>query len=99
MARLTPSWLTLSDILKVLPASLTNTGLVFLMLYIVYVDAIVESLKGLIDAGFLSIAPTFKAFAILVLTTNGVAEALVSAFITMAIVLVYHRYARTRLNT
>ncbi len=65
--------------------SLTNTGLVFLMLYLVYAKEVVEKV-GL----------AFKAILILVFTTNAVAEAVVAALITGAISVAYFRYNRTR---
>lgn len=76
--------------------SLTNTGLVFMMLYIVYFDQIVEKVIYAIEQGWIDIAPTFKAFAILTLSTNGVAEALVSALIATAITVAYAQYSKTR---
>lgn len=75
--------------------SLTNTAMVFLMLYIVYADQIVEKVKYAIEQKWFDIAPTFKAFAILTFTTNAVAEALVATIITTAIALAYFKYKRT----
>lgn len=61
--------------------SMTNTVLVFLMLYLVYAQRVVE----VTGAGF-------KAIVITVFTTNAIAEAVVSALITTAIVLALKRY-------
>ena len=62
--------------------SLTNTVLVFLMLYIVYVKLwpVVE------------LASAFKAILIAVFTTNAIAEAIVSAILTVAVVMSYFDY-------
>lgn len=65
--------------------SLTNTGLVFLMLYLVYAKEVAEK-----------IGMAFKAILILVFTTNAIAEAIVAALITSAISLAYLRYNRSR---
>jgi len=58
--------------------SLTNTGLVFLMLYIVYAAEIVEKL-----------GMAFKALLIAVFTTNAIAEAAISGLVAMTIVMAY----------
>lgn len=54
--------------------SITNTALVFLMLYILYASYVVEKL-----------GVGFKVIIISVFTSNAIAEALISAFITSAI--------------
>ncbi len=64
--------------------SLTNTGLVFLMLYLVYAKEVVER-----------VGVAFKVILISVFTTNAIAEAALSAFITLAIVLAYYKYRKT----
>lgn len=76
--------------------SMANTGFVFLMLYIVYKDAIVEKVQYAIEQGWFDIAPTFKAFAILTFTTNAVAEALVSAIIISVVSTAYFQYSKYR---
>jgi len=60
--------------------SLTNTVLVFMMLYLVYAQKVVE----VMGVGF-------KVIIITVFTTNAIAEAVISAFITTAIVLALKR--------
>lgn len=64
--------------------SLTNTVLVFLMLYVVYATKI----EGLVGSAF----GTFFAS---VLLTSGVAEAIISGIITTPVILAYSRYKRT----
>ena len=63
--------------------SLTNTGLVFLMLYLVYAKDVVDRL-----------GVSFKAIIISVFTTNAIAEAAITAIITVGIVLAYHKYRK-----
>ncbi|MFW6029027.1 MAG: ECF transporter S component [Halanaerobiales bacterium] len=65
--------------------SLTNTLLVFLMLYLLYAQEVAER-----------IGVAFHALFISVFTTNAIAEALVSAFITMAIVVAYNKYKENK---
>lgn len=65
--------------------SLTNTGMVFLMLYLIYAQKVVES-----------VGMAFGALLVLIFTTNAVAEALVSAIITTVIVTAYFQYSKTR---
>ncbi|MDD5603211.1 MAG: ECF transporter S component [Eubacteriales bacterium] len=74
---------TVASLAAGIAGSLTNTGLVFLMLYLIYAKEVAEK------AG----AP-FKAILISVFTTNAIAEAAVSAVITSAIVLAYYRIAK-----
>jgi uncharacterized membrane protein len=63
--------------------SLTNTGLVFLMLYLVYAKEVVDA-----------VGAPFKAIIISVFTSNAIAEAAVSAIITAVIVTVYKKYQK-----
>lgn len=65
--------------------SITNTVLVFLMLYIVYAQRIVKEL-----------GMGFKALLSSVVITNAIAEALVSAIITSAIFLAYKKYRKVK---
>lgn len=65
--------------------SLTNTGLVFLMLYLIYAKEVVEK-----------IGMAFKAILILIFTTNAIAEAAVAALITAAISLAFFKYSHSR---
>lgn len=67
--------------------SLTNTGLVFLMLYLVYAQRVVES-----------VGMAFGAIIAFVFTTNAVAEALVSAIITSVIIVAYFQYNKSRIQ-
>lgn len=87
---------TISTVVGAVIGSLTNTSLVFLMLYIVYVDEIVEKVKYAIEQKWIDILPTFKAFALFTFSTNAVAEAFVSAILCSAIALAYFRYDRGR---
>ena len=64
--------------------SLTNTGLVFLMLYLIYAQEVAEKL-----------GVAFKAMVVSVFTTNAIAEAVVSGVLTMAITLAYKKYSKT----
>lgn len=64
--------------------SITNTVLVFLMLYLLYARRIVELMGA-----------AFKTILITVLTSNAIAEALISAFVTMAIVMAYKNYSKS----
>lgn len=77
---------SISSMAAGIAGSLTNTGLVFLMLYLVYAREVVEK-----------IGVAFKAIFISVFTTNAIAEALVSAFITMAIAAAYNNYSKKSL--
>lgn len=65
--------------------SLTNTGLVFLMLYLVYAREIVEQ-----------VGAPFKTILLTVFTTNAVAEAVLSGVIAVPVALAYFRYTRLR---
>lgn len=65
--------------------SLTNTGLVFLMLYLIYAKEVAEKI-GL----------AFKVILISVLTTNAIAEALIAGFLTLVIASAYFRFNRSR---
>lgn len=64
--------------------SLTNTGLVFLMLYLIYANEVVEKLGA-----------SFGTILIAVFTTNAIAEAIISGLITMPVALAYFRYSKT----
>jgi uncharacterized membrane protein len=66
--------------------SITNTVLVFLMLYLVY--AKVLELVG---------AQSYMAVILPVLTTNAIAEAVISGLITMAVVLAYNKYSKSEI--
>ncbi|MBC7960728.1 MAG: ECF transporter S component [Vallitaleaceae bacterium] len=87
---------TVGTVIGAVIGSFTNTALVFLMLYIVYAEQIVEKVQYAIEQKWLDIAPTFKAFAILTFTTNAVAEAFVAAILTTAIAVAYFKYNKTR---
>lgn len=63
--------------------SLTNTGLVFLMLYLVYAKEVVDA-----------VGAPFKVIIISVFTSNAIAEAAVSAIVTAVIVTVYKKYQK-----
>ena len=65
--------------------SLTNTGLVFLMLYLIYAQKVVELMGTTVGAIFIS-----------VFTTNAIAEAVLSGLITMPVALAYFRYNNTK---
>jgi uncharacterized membrane protein len=72
-----------SSFIAGIAGSLTNTGLVFLMLYLVYAQEVVERL-GI----------AFKAMLFSVFTTNAVAEAAISGILTMAITLAHNKYSK-----
>lgn len=65
--------------------SLTNTALVFLMLYLVYAKEVVDKLG----------AP-FQTILVIVFTTNAVAEALIAALITMPVAAAYFRLSKNK---
>lgn len=65
--------------------SITNTVLVFLMLYLVYAKELVEK------AGM-----PFGVILVSVITTNAIAEAIISGLITMPVASAYFRYLRTK---
>ncbi len=73
----------LSGLAAGIAGSLTNTGLVFLMLYLLYAKEVAEK-----------VGMAFKAVVISVFTTNAIAEAVISALLTAAIVAAYNRYYR-----
>ena len=73
---------SLNAIIAGIAGSLTNTVLVFLMLYLVYAQEVVEE-----------VGVAFRVLFITVFTTNAIAEAMVAAFITGAIVLAYKNYS------
>ncbi|HZK34988.1 MAG TPA: ECF transporter S component, partial [Bacillota bacterium] len=75
--------ISISSLFAGVAGSLTNTGLVFLMLYIVYAKQVAEE-----------VGIAFKAIVISVFTTNAIAEAAVSAIITAVIVTVYKKYRK-----
>ena len=60
-----------------------NTGLVFLMLYLVYAREVVKRL-GI----------AFQAMLLSVLTTNAIAEAVLAGILTMAITMAYNKYGK-----
>ncbi|MFP4017497.1 MAG: ECF transporter S component [Halanaerobiales bacterium] len=74
---------SISAIIAGITGSLTNTILVFLMLYLVYAQEVAEQLGIAFETLFLS-----------VLTTNAIAEALVSAVLTAAIIVAYKSYTK-----
>ena len=78
---------TVSAFIGGIAGSLTNTGLVFLMLYLVYAKEVVEKL-----------GMAFGAFLIAVFTTNAIAEAIISGIITTPIALAYYRFSKTANN-
>lgn len=65
--------------------SFTNTALVFLMLYLVYAKELVEKVEM-----------PFGVILVSVITTNAIAEAIISGLITMPIATAYFRYAKTK---
>ncbi|HHU90239.1 MAG TPA: ECF transporter S component [Clostridiaceae bacterium] len=65
--------------------SITNTILVFLMLYLIYAKELVEK------AGM-----SFGVILVSVITTNAIAEAIISGLITMTVASAYFRYAKTQ---
>jgi len=65
--------------------SFTNTILVFLMLYLIYASELVEK------AGM-----PFGVILLSVITTNAIAEAIISGLITMPVASAYFRYAKTQ---
>lgn len=74
---------SVSSMVAGVAGSLTNTALVFLMLYLVYAQKVVEVMGA-----------AFNVIIVSVFTTNAIAEALVSAVITMAIVLAHNKYRK-----
>lgn len=77
---------SVSALIAGIAGSLTNTALVFLMLYLVYAQEVAEKIGVAFNVLFIS-----------VFTTNAIAEGLVSAFITMAIVVAYKNYSKKRI--
>ena len=75
---------TVSSFIGGMAGSLTNTALVFLMLYLVYAKEVVERL-----------GMAFGAFLIAVFTTNAIAEMIVGGIITVPVALAYFRYSKT----
>jgi len=73
----------LSSFAAGIAGSITNTGLVFLMLYLVYAKEVVES-----------VGMAFSAIIITVFTTNAIAEAVIAALLTTVVVAVYNKYYR-----
>ncbi|MGI6084099.1 MAG: ECF transporter S component [Acetivibrionales bacterium] len=65
--------------------SLTNTALVFLMLYLIYAKELVE--KAGIPFGVILVS---------VFTTNAIAEGIISGIITMPVAAAYFRYSKTK---
>lgn len=65
--------------------SITNTILVFLMLYLIYAKELVEK-----------VGMPFGVILVSVITTNAIAEAIISGLITMPIASAYFRYLRTK---
>jgi len=75
---------TVSTFIGGIAGSLTNTGLVFLMLYLLYADKVVEL-----------IGEAFGKILLIVFTTNAVPEAIISGILTMSVALAYFRYSKT----
>ena len=65
--------------------SLTNTALVFLMLYLIYAQEVVSKLGA-----------SFGVILIAVFTTNAIAEALISGVITVPVAAAYFRYQKAK---
>ncbi|MEJ6950416.1 ECF transporter S component [Natronospora cellulosivora (SeqCode)] len=80
---------SISAIVSGVIGSLTNTALVFLMLYVVYAKEITEMIAE-------NLGISLRAFYISVFTTNAIAEAVVAAFVTGAIVLAYKNYNKIK---
>ncbi|HHU92537.1 MAG TPA: ECF transporter S component [Halanaerobiaceae bacterium] len=76
---------TVSTLLAGAAGSLTNTALVFLMLYLIYARRVVEI-----------VGAAFNVILISVFTTNAIAEAVISAIVTTAIVVAYKNYSRNK---
>ncbi|MGI6123980.1 MAG: ECF transporter S component [Acetivibrionales bacterium] len=76
---------TVSTFIGGMAGSLTNTALVFLMLYLIYAKEVVEGLGA-----------SFGVIIFTVFTTNAIAEALISGIITMPVAAAYFRYNKTR---
>lgn len=78
---------TVSTFIGGAAGSLTNTGLVFLMLYLVYAKEVVEKIGASVGAIFIA-----------VFTTNAIPEAIISGLITMPVAMAYFRYKKTANN-
>ncbi len=76
---------TVSTFIGGMAGSLTNTGLVFLMLYLVYAQEVAQRM-----------GVAFKVILISVFTTNAIAEAIVSGILTLVISTAYFRYIAGR---
>ncbi|WZL77871.1 ECF transporter S component [Eubacteriales bacterium mix99] len=63
--------------------SAVNTGLVFLMLYLIYAREVTKRL-----------GVAFKTMLLSVLTTNAIAEAVLAGILTMAITMAYNKYRK-----
>ncbi len=74
---------TISTFIGGMAGSITNTVLVFLMLYLVYAKELVE--KAGVPFGVILVS---------VVATNAIAEAIISGLITMPISLAYFRYKK-----
>lgn len=77
--------LSVSSFLGGIAGSMTNTALVFLMLYLVYAQEVVDRLDT-----------PFQAILLTVFTTNAIAEALISAVITLPVAAAYFRYQKSK---
>lgn len=88
---------SISAVLGAVGGSVTNTLLVFLMFYLVYVEDIVELLESFGEE-VLGYIPSFNAFFIATATTNGLAEAIAAGIIVPIIVAAYYSYRKTRPN-
>lgn len=86
---------SISAVLGAVAGSVTNTLLVFLMFYLVYVEDIVELLESFGEE-VLGYIPSFNAFFIATATTNGLAEAIAAGVIVPIIVTAYYSYRKTR---
>lgn len=76
---------TVSTFVGGMAGSITNTVLVFLMLYLVYAKELVEK------AGM-----SFGLIVVSVVATNAIAEAIISGIITMPVALAYFRYSKAK---
>lgn len=87
LIRKSPANITIGTFVAGIAGSLTNTGLVFLMLYILYAQEVAKRF-GI----------AFKVLVISIFTSNAIAEALVSAFLTLTIAMAYFKFAKTENN-
>jgi len=77
--------LPVSSFLGGFAGSMTNTALVFLMLYLVYAKEVAEK-----------VGAPFQVILLTVFTTNAIAEALISGVITLPVAAAYFRYQKSK---